>query len=232
MNGTRRQEGFSAEQIRHVDEVAIQQWGIPGLVLMENAGRNVADVLCRLGVQRKVVIACAKGNNGGDGFVLARHLHLRGLDTEVLLCCNEAELTGDAAATFSWLRRCDVGICVLATQSDDDISTLFESADWLVDSLLGTGACGAPRPPLANVIRWMNAATSKRLAIDVPSGLNCDTGEAANPTFKADHTCTFVAPKKGFFEVSAKPFVGELHSLDIGIPWDLVESVLQESSHS
>lgn len=226
MSGIDPIPSFNREQIRRVDEVAIRQWGIPGLVLMENAGRGVADVMCELGIEGKVVIACAKGNNGGDGFVLARQLNVRGFEVEVLLCCESSDLTGDALATFSWLQRCDVEVHVLSQQSDNALSILFESAAWLVDGLLGTGAVGAPRSPLDTVIRQMNAANVTRLAIDLPSGLDCDTGAPANPTFNADHTCTFVAAKKGFFKDSAVPYVGELHCLDIGVPWNLVEQIM------
>ena len=108
---------FSAEQIRRVDELAIRDWGIPGAVLMENAGRGVADVMCEVGIESRVVIACAKGNNGGDGFVIARHLHLRGFEVDVLLCCDPADLPGDARLMYGFLQRCDVPIhtCLLYT---------------------------------------------------------------------------------------------------------------------
>lgn len=206
-----------------MDEVAIREWGMPGLVLMENAGRGVADVMCNIGIEGKVVIACAKGNNGGDGFVLARHLNLRGFEAEVLLCCDESELIGDAKMTFSWLQRCEVAIHASNASSD---TKLLHSADWVVDGLLGTGAMGPPRAPLDTLIRLMNTVDTRRLALDVPSGLDCDTGEASDPTFVAEHTCTFVAPKSGLVLPAAKPFVGEIHCLDIGVPWSLIDQII------
>lgn len=216
---------FTCEQIRRVDEVAIHDWGVPGVVLMENAGRGVADVLCEAGIEGRVIIACAKGNNGGDGFVIARHLHLRGFQSEVLLCCDPTELRGDARAMFDFLLRCDVPIQELGDVPD--LLQHLRSADWLVDAMLGTGAIGAPRPPIDEIIQAMNATMAMRLAVDVPSGLNADTGLTAENAFRANHTCTFVALKQGFLQDTAKPYLGEIHCLDIGIPWNLVEEIVQ-----
>ena len=218
---------FSRAQIRRVDEVAIQQWGVPGTVLMENAGRGVADVMCEVGIEGRVVIACGKGNNGGDGFVIARHLHLRGFPAEVLLCCDEDALDGDAREMFAFLKRTEVPIHSLS--SVGDLQQHFLSADWLVDALLGTGATGNPRPPLSEVITVMNATMAMRMAVDVPSGLDCDTGTFSEPTFRANHTCTFVGLKHGFTKESALPFLGEIHCLDIGIPWNAVQQIMREA---
>ena len=213
-------------QVRRVDQVAIQDWGIPGLVLMENAGRGVADVLCGLGIEGKVVVACAKGNNGGDGFVIARHLNIRGVDVEVILCCEQSDLQGDAAATFAWLRRCDVPV---RSYGDSQVPERLRNADWVVDSLLGTGASGAPRSPMDSLVREMNASAARKMAVDLPTGLDCDTGEASDPTFTADHTCTFVAEKVGMSAAAAK-YLGEVHCLDIGVPQKLVAEILRESN--
>lgn len=217
---------FSRAQIRRVDEVAIHDWGIPGAVLMENAGRGVADVMCELGIEGRVAIACGKGNNGGDGFVIARHLNLRGFPVDILLCCDEDALEGDAKAMFEFLKRTEVPIHPLSEVGD--LAEHFQSADWLVDALLGTGATGNPRPPLDDVIRAMNATMAMRLAVDIPSGLDCDSGAFAEPTFRANHTCTFVGLKHGFTQPSALPFLGEIHCLDIGIPWSAVEAIMRE----
>ncbi len=218
---------FSRSQIRRVDHVAIHEWGVPGLVLMENAGRGVADVMCEAGIEGRVVIACAKGNNGGDGFVLARHLHLRGFEAEILLCCAPSELSGDAKAMYDFLKRCSIPVKRLDEVTD--LLAHFRSADWLVDALLGTGAQGAPRPPLDTVINAMNQSEAIRLAIDVPSGLDCDTGEAQPTTFRANQTCTFVGLKHGFTDTKALAYLGEIHCLDIGIPWNAVEEIMRQS---
>jgi len=219
---------FTREQAQQVDRRAIAEYGIPGLVLMENAGRGTADVLCRLGIDGRVVVCCGKGNNAGDGFVIARHLDLRGFRAEVLLWADPAELMGDAAVNFQILRRAGLPIEVFFPQHDPArLQRFLNGADWVVDALLGTGARGEPRPPLDAVIEAVNAATARRLAVDLPSGLDCNTGHAAAHTVRADHTCTFVAPKAGFLEASAKPYLGTVHVLDIGAPRRLVEEVLQ-----
>jgi NAD(P)H-hydrate epimerase len=96
-------------------------------------------------------------------------------------------------------------------------------ADWIVDAMLGTGAHGEPRPPYDAAIDWMNAQSCKKLAIDVPSGLDCDTGQPAVHTVRADHTCTFVASKLGFTQPAAKQFIGRVHVCDIGVPPQLIE---------
>ena len=153
---------------------------------------------------------------------MARHLNLRGIDCEVVLCSDPDEITGDAAEMFRWLQRCDVPISLLSDCDDESLLAIFREAEWLVDALLGTGAVGAPRAPLDRVIQAMNATLATRLAIDLPSGLDCDTGEASADTVFANYTCTFVALKTGLLAESAKEYVGELHCLDIGLPWSLV----------
>ena len=215
---------LTRDQVRRVDQIAIRDWGMSGLVLMENAGRGVADTLCQLGVGGgTVVIACAKGNNGGDGFVVARHLNLRDYPVEIALCCDPSELRGDAAENYAILMKTDVPIHQFNLVSLDDV---LSPAEWIVDALLGTGASGSPRWPLDKVISKLNACQAKRLAIDLPSGLDCDTGQASDLTFRADHTCTFVAAKPGLVADTSHPYVGDLHVLDIGVPWKLVQQAI------
>ena len=105
----------------------------------------------------------------------------------------------------------------------------LDDAQWIVDALLGTGSRGQPRPPLDQVIQRLNQQRALRLAVDLPSGLDCDTGEPAPTTFRADHTCTFVAAKIGFSSPSAREFLGQVHVLDIGAPRKLIDEVLAAS---
>ncbi len=194
-----------------------------GLVLMENAGRGCADLLWQQGISGPVVLCCGKGNNGGDGFVIARHLDSRGCDTRVLLFCDPAELTGDAAANYKTIEA--AGLPIFRCPERDPQRWLDEQladADWIVDALLGTGSRGEPRPPLDVVLHQINAHSAKKLAIDLPSGLDCDTGKCAATTFCADHTCTFVAAKVGFREADAEQFLGVVHVIDIGVPRKLL----------
>ena len=220
---------LTREQVRRVDQIAIEQFGMSGLVLMENAGRGCADVLCEIGISGSVLICCGKGNNGGDGFVIARQLDLRGHKPRVLLACAAGELKGDAATNFGILRRTSVELKQVESHSDwGVISAWFDHADWIVDALLGTGSQGEPRFPVDKLIRCANAATAQRMAIDLPSGLDCDTGQFAEETFRAAHTCTLVARKTGFQAEGAQPFLGTIHVLDIGAPSEVVDAAVAQ----
>jgi len=212
---------------QEVDRRATQEYGIPGMVLMENAGRGVADTLCGLGIAGPVVICCGKGNNAGDGFVIARHLDLRGFAVRVLLWAEPSELAGDAAANFQTISKSGLAIEVFGPRHRADrLQGHLAGAAWIVDALLGTGARGEPRPPLDGVIDQLNAAAAPKLAVDLPSGLDCDTGQAARHSVRAAHTCTFVAMKAGFLAPGADQYTGRVHVLDIGAPRRLVEEVL------
>lgn len=227
---------LSSKQCQQVDRRAVEEFGMSGLVLMENASRGATDVLETLMKadhvskdKGRVVICCGGGNNGGDGLTMARHLDLRGYAVEVLLWADPEKLAGDAATNYEITSRCDIPVKVLGPNYEprEDASSLG-SASWIVDALLGTGARGEPRPPMDRVIDQLNDAGVPILAIDVPSGLNCDTGEPSSHTIRAKATCTFVAAKSGFNQKQAKPFVGELHVLDIGAPRKLIEEVFAE----
>jgi NAD(P)H-hydrate epimerase len=190
---------------------------------MENAGRGAADVLCRLGIAGPVAICCGKGNNGGDGFVLARHLDLRGHIVRVLLFAEPNALTGDALANFNVLAKSDVPIEVFGNHFDAvRLATHLHGASWIVDALLGTGATGDPKPPLDAVIDALNAHPAPKLALDLPSGLDCDTGQPNRPTIRATHTTTFAAMKQGFQAPLASHYTGQIHLCDIGAPRKLL----------
>jgi NAD(P)H-hydrate epimerase len=217
---------LNRRQSREVDRRAVDEFGMNGLVLMENAGRGVADLLCGLGIAGPVLVCCGKGNNGGDGFVVARHLDLRGYAVRILLWARPGELRGDAAANFEIATRAGLPIDVFA--ADHDAARLdrrLADAAWVVDALLGTGSQGAPRRPLDAAIRQLNDQGAAIVAVDLPSGLDADTGAAAEPTIRARHTCTFVAAKPGFLVPGADQFTGQVHVVDIGVPRRLVDSV-------
>ncbi len=214
-------------EAKRVDQTAIDDLGFPGIVLMENAGRGCVDFLQGLagdeaGQSGPVLIACGGGNNAGDGFVIARHLALRGVACRVVLAADPTKLSGDALTAYRMMQPCGVRTLPLADLPPDAIPVALDSfaADCrlLIDALLGTGASGNPRPPFDAVINWMNAQVATRVAIDLPSGLDCDTGQSGDPTFHADHTCTFVAAKAGFQEPGAKDHIGQVHVVSIGLP--------------
>lgn len=217
---------LTRDQSRQVDQIAIRDMGMSGLVLMENAGRGVVDVMQGLGVQGPVTIVCGKGNNAGDGFVIARHLDLLGIEVDTILCGEPEALRGDALANFQLLAYTDV------KQTSNDIEAAVCSArpEYLIDALLGTGAMGEPRAPFDRVIRLMNEVDACRLALDIPSGLDADTGSPASSTFRADHTCTFVAAKPGLLTDQAAAYVGQLHVIPIGVPRHLLERMSRDSS--
>ncbi|HEY2838948.1 MAG TPA: NAD(P)H-hydrate epimerase, partial [Pirellulales bacterium] len=169
----------------------------------------------------------------GDGFVLARHLDLRGLPVRVALSADPANLRGDAATNFAILSRSDIPIEIFGDTHDAPrLERMLKGAEWIVDALLGTGSRGEPRPPLDQVIEQLNAHPAPKLAVDLPSGLDCDTGVATTHTIRADHTCTFVAQKPGFLVPSAHAFTGEVHVLDIGAPRKLIEECLQNAART
>jgi len=214
---------LTREQVRSIDRRAIDQFGMSGLVLMENAGRGCADVLCRLGCKAKVVIVCGSGNNAGDGFVIARHLDLQGADVHVVLLSDPSRLQGDAAANFGVLKHC--GLPMVELHRSFDASAFLRAiagAQWLVDAMLGTGSSGPPRAPWDSVIEILNEHPARRLAVDIPTGLDCDTGIPSATTFRADCTCTFVGPKKGFANPLARPYLGTIEVVDIGVPRKLL----------
>ena len=221
---------LNREQSRQVDRRAIDELGMSGLVLMENAGRGVVDKLFQFGIQGSVVICCGKGNNGGDGFVMARHLDLRHQEVRVLLFADPDELTGDALSNYRLLLHCEILVQVFSPKTTaDEIAAALPKRGWIVDALLGTGATGNPRAPLDQALVAMNAASARKLAVDLPSGLDSDTGQPGEPTFRAEHTCTFVAPKTGFYVAGAEAYTGVVHVIDIGAPRPLVEQILTAS---
>lgn len=214
-------------QVREVDRRAIEEYGLPGLVLMENAGRSAAELLVQLGVAGPVTIVCGKGNNAGDGFVIARHLQIRGFEVEILLAGPAESLTGEAAVFYHVLCKagCSMRDLSKASQADWQTALTSTSAGWIVDALLGTGLTGPAREPLATAIEAINQQRRPVFAVDLPSGLDCDTGISAGPCVRADHTGTFVARKIGFDNPVSERWTGQVHVLDIGIPRTLKRAI-------
>ena len=215
-------ECLSRFQVREVDRLAIQDYGVPGVVLMENAGAGAARLLESLGIDGPVAIACGKGSNGGDGFVIARHVDLAGHAVRLLLTCRPDEIRGDAAVNLAIATRSGLAIECLTDADQGAWERNLSGAAWIVDALLGTGAGGAPTGAVATAIAAMNAVRARGgtriLAVDLPSGLDCDTGTAAGAGVRADATATFVARKRGFDAPGAAAFTGPVHVIGIGAP--------------
>lgn len=203
-------------QVRQYDADAIAR-GVPGIVLMENAGRGVADWMEEIGINGAVAIVCGKGNNGGDGFVIARQLQSRAYDVRLILLGDPSLLAGDAAIAWKAIEELPIPRSVFRGEGKA-LAAFLEGCDWIVDAMLGTGMTGDVREPFATAIRVVNEVAKsgkKVMAVDLPSGLDCDSGVPNDPTIRATHTATFVAPKVGFSAQTAVPYLGELRVIDI-----------------
>jgi NAD(P)H-hydrate epimerase len=216
---------LTREQARALDRRAMEEFAVPGIVLMENAGRGMAERLRVLGITGPVVVCCGKGNNGGDGFVIARHLDNAGVAVRVLLFADDAGLSGDAAVNYTILARSGVPLIVHAdtTLQEEELQSELAGAEWVVDGLFGSGLQGPVRPPFDRIIAAINGSGAKVAAIDIPSGLDSDTGQPMGPTVRADHTFTVAALKRGFVEPEAARWLGQVHVIDMGSPRRLLE---------
>ncbi len=216
---------LTREQSRDLDRRLIEEAGVPGVVLMENAGRGCAELLLRLGVSGPVVVCCGKGNNGGDGFVIARWLDNAGAAVRVLLFARPDELVGDAAVMYRIIAHSGPPIEIMPAVDVDGAALRREldAAEWVVDALFGTGLKGPVRPPFDAIIAAINAGRAKVLAVDIPSGLDADTGRPQGPTVRAHHTATIAAAKVGYARPEAAAWLGQVHIIDMGAPRRMLE---------
>ncbi|NCF88942.1 MAG: NAD(P)H-hydrate epimerase [Verrucomicrobiaceae bacterium] len=214
---------MSREQVRDVDRRAMVEFGLSGLVLMENAGRGCADWLLNEGVKGRVIICCGKGNNGGDGYVIARHLEAAGVDVEVLLFTNPDELAGDSETNFAVLAKAGTPFIRAADLDDAAFQERLRESEWIIDALLGTGITGEVREPSASAIRAINESGKPVLAVALPSGMDCDTGQSLGVCVRATQTVTFVARKIGFDAEGAVSLTGLVKVLPIGVPRQLLD---------
>jgi NAD(P)H-hydrate epimerase len=215
---------MSRDEVRAVDAWAIDEIGLPGAVLMENAGRSCAEIIRDklAGVDNpRVCLFCGTGNNGGDGYVIARHLLNAGFHVRVILCGERGKVRGDARINLDILERLGHPVEPLDVAAGDLASRIRSpagDADMVVDALFGTGLQGELREPYRSLVDSINALGRPVLAVDIPSGLDCDTGEPLGTAIKAAWTVTFVAVKKGFTaSPNAANYVGELYVASIGV---------------
>jgi len=215
-----------------LDRLASEAYGLPSAVLMENAGRGAAEEVQKLlsvgaasGEPARVFVLAGSGNNGGDACVVARHLAIAGVDVELFATSRLEDLRGDAAM----MRRAaeKIGIVVHDASAEAALAKLAGSRIF-VDGLLGTGFRGEMRPGIARLVDAVNARRTKTgarvVALDLPSGLDADSGRPARPTVVADVTVTFAAWKVGFDAPEAQPFLGRVVLAGIGISAELARS--------
>lgn len=227
----------SAEQMRALDTETITQIGVPGAVLMESAGRGVVEVLWQLHHQgavdlygAQVIVIAGPGNNGGDGFVIARYLHNRGAAVRLLLCAERERVKGDALLHLEAAQACGVTPTVYSGDSGAaQVAALLQRLarrDVIIDALLGTGLTRAVSGPLRHVIEAVNHSTAVKVAVDLPSGLDADLGVPAGTVgepviVNADHTITLGLCKLGLVSAPGFTYAGRVRLVDIGIPESL-----------
>ena len=225
---------LTVAQIRAVDAIAVRDFGMNSLVLMENAGRGCADWIdTKLNRSSDVVVLCGPGNNGGDGLVIARHLHAMGHRLSLWMVAEHGKLSQDAEANLKIVEHTKIRIGWIGDwlsppeleQAWNRLRSDCANSQMIIDALLGTGATGRPRPLIADILRLANASILQRVAIDIPTGLDAETGQASEPTFHADTTLTFVAKKPGFLESCATAFLGTVHILPIGVPPEVFDRI-------
>ncbi|MCF7955747.1 MAG: NAD(P)H-hydrate epimerase [Phycisphaerae bacterium] len=210
---------MSRDEVRAVDAWAIGSVGVSGVVLMENAGSGCADIIAeRLGgaMGKRVCVFCGGGNNGGDGYVIARHLHNAGGIVKVVICADRDKIKGDALENLRIIEKMKLDI-EIGVPAGEGVARVAAGCDMVVDALLGTGLAGQLRDNYIELIESINSLDAEIIAVDIPSGLDCDKGVPLGAAIRAAATVTFVAVKKGFTEKNAKEFTGDVYVVSIGI---------------
>ncbi len=212
----------NAAEMRAIDQFTIEQIGLSGRVLMENAGLKALFTLERVfqGLRgKRFTVVCGKGNNGGDGLVMARHLLNNGVAVNVFITAHEQDLVGDCALQAEIMRKCGYNCTYLTTREDlDKLRVTLEFSDVAVDALYGTGFSGVIDGFTAEVVRIFNDCRGHRVAIDVPSGVCSTTGRVSDPHIRADLTITLGLPKVGLYLPPGLDAAGDVWLADIGLP--------------
>ncbi len=221
-------KSLTREEMRELDRKAIEKCKIPGIILMENAGRNVAEeVLKMIGDPQlsRVAILCGKGNNGGDGFVVARHLHNHGIPVNVFLVAKISDIIkdGDAGTNLQILLHMKIPVReALDTTGVTSVLKELNSYDIIIDALFGTGLSGEVREPFKTLIYGVNKLNKPVISVDIPSGLDCNSGNTLGAAIKATKTVTFAVGKRGFYLGDGPVHTGKIIVTDISIPRELI----------
>ena len=214
---------FSRSAIRELDRRAIEDYAMLGVVLMENAGRGVAQVARTMALDEKpIVIVCGTGNNGGDGFVAARHLANADLDPQILIAGDPKRIRGDARTNLEVTTKMGLPTEFLEGEAGIDFAARrLENASLIIDAILGTGLDRPIHGFVAGLIARINAVQESGtpvLGVDLPSGLDADTGEPLGTCIRASATATFVGHKRGFQNPQSRGHTGRVEVVDIGVP--------------
>src|SRR5512145_2952412 len=216
----------SGRQMADLDKITVEKYGIPALLLMENAGRSCVERIFhiledKVGApeEASVAVVCGRGNNGGDGMVIARHLHNRGVNVEVFILSEEDRLSADAQAQHEILKKLDVERRVIRdAEGVEDLRSYLEEVHLCVDAILGTGLSSPLEGIVRDVVEVINLSMATVFAVDIPSGIDASTGRILGEAIRADYTGTFGLLKLGHVLLPGSIHCGETDIYDIGIP--------------
>jgi len=213
---------LSRKQVREVDRLSIEKYHIPGIVLMENAARGTTAVAMEMlgaAPNQIILILCGGGNNGGDGLAVARHLHNQSHQILIGLCTDPQKYHGDALINWQITQAMHIRA--------SDFKAASARCALIIDAIFGTGLTETPRSPFETIVDLVERSKTPVLSIDIPSGLDCDTGQPIGPCIRATRTVTFVARKIGFNNPHSRPFTGDVTVADIGCPREAIEEAMR-----
>jgi hydroxyethylthiazole kinase-like uncharacterized protein yjeF len=210
---------LTAAQAKALDKMALERFGIPVLVLMENAGRSISDEAIKIlrNKRDKVAIFCGKGNNGGDGFCAARHLLTAGIKSDVYLVGKIKDVENEARINLSILLKLKQKIIEIKPKDCSLLKNRVKESSLIIDALLGVGVRGQIRPVYQKVIDIINSSGIYVLSVDIPSGLDATTGKVMGRCIKADKTVTFVCKKRGMVYGEGEKYCGKVLIRTIGV---------------
>ena len=221
-------KSVTSQQMQAIDKIAQERFKITALTLMENAGAAATSLACDMLDAKKeegrVAVFCGKGNNGGDGLVVSRHLVKRGLKVITYILCGENQLKNDPAVNLRLLKKLGANIVILKEKGALESLSNLSDYDLIVDAIFGTGFKGKPAGPANEIIGLINRSGVKVLSVDVPSGLDATTGRAEGACVNASKTITFGISKTGFYKLDGPRFAKDIIVKNIGFPDSLLEN--------
>ncbi len=216
---------LSVQQLRDLDARCVSDFGMNTLQLMENAGAGSAAWIVKNVPCCRCVVLCGPGNNGGDGYVVARHLDYFGYQVEVISLADPQRLRGDALVNAQIVQAMKLPVHIDADGKCEDIFVQLKNTDIVIDALLGTGAALPLRPNFRAAVCSANRSLARRIALDVPTGFDADSGNADPDCFRVHVTLTYAAKKLGFANSSSAGLIGKVEVISIGAPRCLMEAI-------